>query len=84
VKGTPVIKGYQFNEAGLMVYSDSGVVFKKAAIAGFYNNFEWAREFESQSRLCFLLSINLNRWIALQSGFVRIYERKRLKCEYEI
>ena len=31
--------GFQFNEAGLMIWSDESAVFKKVAIAGLYNSF---------------------------------------------
>lgn len=37
-KGENVI-GFQYNEAGIMIWSDKKITFKKVAINGLYNSF---------------------------------------------
>ena len=65
-----------------MLYTPTQVLFKKAAITGFYNNFEWHRDFECHAQALFLDSLYSNRWIALHQGRVRLHERKKVKAEF--
>lgn len=78
------IKGYQYNDVGIMLFTSTHVYFKKTSIPGFYNNFEWQREFECQANAIYLDSIYSNRWIALQQGCVRLHEKKKVKAELDI
>lgn len=72
---------FDLNDAGIMLWSEKQVLFKKTSIPGLYSNFEWAREFQSQGN-CYLLSINLNSWLSLAGGTACLHEKKKVKWEY--
>lgn len=73
--------GFQSNEAGIMVWSETNAVFKKAAISGLFGSFEWTRDCMNQGRLCVLSSVGQMRWLAVGGGVLRVMEKGKVKME---
>ena len=64
-----------------MIWSGNRIVFKKVAISGLYNSFEWTRDFNCKSKDCVLTSVNATRWLEVSAGVLRVMEKGKIKME---
>ena len=48
-------------------------MFKKAAISGIFNSFEWSKEYDNDCEACFLYDLPNLKWVGVNGGYVQLY-----------